>query len=403
MQSSMVRYPARPDCQVYRRCVKVGLSRETAVAATLPPDLARTALHEVHRNLGAVMTAFAGYEMPVRYKGGIIAEHLHTRAQASLFDISHMGQIAIRGRDAAAALETLVPGDIRSLETGGMRYTLLTSEEGGILDDLIVTNVGSYLFLVVNAARKSDDIRWLRERLHLPVNELDERSLLALQGPAAARVVDRFCPGAGTMRFMSARPFEVAGCRLAVMRSGYTGEDGFEISVPSEDVVRITEMLLAEKETSPAGLGARNSLRLEAALCLYGEDIDETTTPVEAGLSWTIPQRRREERNFPGADRILGQLQDGASMKRVGIVPDGRVVIREGAQLIDQKGKNVGRVTSGGFGPSVDGPISMGYVDTGIGAAGTLINALVRGRARPCRLATMPFVRHRYYRGEGST
>ena len=346
------------------------------------------------------MVPFAGYEMPVQYPAGILAEHNHTRARASIFDVSHMGQVSVRGEYRVAALETLVPGDIAALAPGRMRYTMFTNDAGGILDDLMVTNVGDYLFLVVNAACKDADISHLRT--HLPegiaVDVLDDRSLIALQGPAAADVLARHAPGAETMPFMSALPFEIDGSRLAVTRSGYTGEDGYEISIPSADAVRITELLLAEDGVELAGLGARDSLRLEAGLCLYGHDIDETTTPVEAALTWSISKRRREEGGFPGATVIQQQIADGVSRKRVGILPDGRAPAREGTELTDAEGVPIGTVTSGGFGPSAGGPVAMGYVDVAYAANGTPVNLIVRGTPRPARIAPMPFVPNRYYR-----
>ena len=361
----------------------------------------RTSLHGLHAARGAQIVTFAGYEMPVRYPAGILAEHLHTRAKASLFDVSHMGQVALRGNGAAAALETLVPGDIVGLEPGRMRYSVLTNAAGGIVDDLIVTNVGNYLFLVVNASRKRDDIALLRSALPdaIAVDELADRSLVALQGPAASAVLARLAPGAETMPFMTARPFEIDGSRLAVTRSGYTGEDGYEISIPSADAVRIAELLLAEDEVKPAGLGARDSLRLEAGLCLYGHDIDEATTPVEAALSWTIPRRRRDEGGFPGAEVILRQIRDGAPRRRVGLAPDGRAPAREGTEITDEDGRPLGAVTSGGFGPSVGGPIAMGYVDSSFAAEGTPIRLVVRGTPRAARVRPMPFVPHSYFRG----
>lgn len=346
------------------------------------------------------MVPFAGYEMPVQYPAGVLAEHNHTRARASIFDVSHMGQVSVRGDDRVAALETLVPGDIAGLAPGRMRYTMFTNDAGGILDDLMVTNVGEYLFLVVNAACKDADIAHLRA--HLPagiaVDVLDDRSLIALQGPDAAAVLARHAPGVATMPFMSALPFEIDGSRLAVTRSGYTGEDGFEISIPSDDAVRITELLLAQDGVELAGLGARDSLRLEAGLCLYGHDIDETTTPVEAALTWSIAKRRREEGGFPGAAVIRQQIADGVSRKRVGIRPDGKAPAREGTEITDADGASVGTVTSGGFGPSAGGPIAMGYVDAAHAVKDTPVNLIVRGKPRPGRIAPMPFVPNRYYR-----
>ena len=348
------------------------------------------------------MVPFAGYEMPVQYPAGILAEHNHTRAKASIFDVSHMGQLALRGDNPAAALESLVPGDIAGLAAGRMRYTMFTNEAGGILDDLMVTNVGDYLFLVVNAACKDTDIAHLRAGLPggIELNVLENRSLIALQGPAAAKVLARHARGAETMPFMSAQPFEIDGARLAVTRSGYTGEDGYELSIPSADVARITELLLADDDVELAGLGARDSLRLEAGLCLYGHDIDKTTSPVEAGLTWSIGKRRRQEGGFPGADIILRQIAEGVTRKRVGILPEGKAPAREGTQITDAEGNVIGVVTSGGFGPSAGGPVAMGYVDSDYAAKETPVNLVVRDKPRPGRIAAMPFVPNRYYRGQ---
>jgi aminomethyltransferase len=363
-------------------------------------DLKRTALYELHVAHGGKMVPFAGYEMPVQYPAGILTEHNHTRAKASIFDVSHMGQIALRGADPSTALETLVPGDIAGLAPGRMRYTMFTNETGGILDDLMVTNVGEYLFLVVNAACKDSDIAHLKDRLPggIEVEILDNRSLIALQGPAAAAIMARYAPGADTMPFMTALPFEIDGSRLAVTRSGYTGEDGYEISIPSDAALRITELFLSAKDVEFAGLGARDSLRLEAGLCLYGHDIDETTTPVEAALTWSIGKRRRAAGGFPGDTVIKQQIADGVARKRVGILPDGKAPAREGTGITDADGAPIGTVTSGGFGPSVEGPIAMGYVDIAHATTDTPVNLVVRGQPRPGRIAPMPFVPNRYYR-----
>ena len=361
-------------------------------------DLRRTPLHALHAALGARMVPFAGYAMPVQYRTGIIAEHTHTRTAASLFDVSHMGQVAIRGADPAGALEALVPGDIRGLGGGRMRYTQLTNDSGGIIDDLMVTNVGEYLFAVINASRRTEDLARLRGGLAgCEVEELD-RALLALQGPAAATVLARLAPGADTMAFMSAAPFVIEGSRLAVTRSGYTGEDGFEISVPAADAERIARLLLAEAEVEPAGLGARDSLRLEAGLCLYGHDIDETTTPIEAGLAWTVGKRRREEGGFPGADTILRQLADGPPRRLVGILPEGRAPARDGAEVRDRTGRRIGALTSGGFGATVGGPVAMGYVEAASAAPDTPVAVMVRDRPIDARIVKLPFVPHRYYK-----
>ena len=363
-------------------------------------DLKGTALYELHVAHGGKMVPFAGYEMPVQYPAGILTEHNHTRAKASIFDVSHMGQIALRGADPSTALETLVPGDIAGLAPGRMRYTMFTNETGGILDDLMVTNVGEYLFLVVNAACKDSDIAHLKDRLPggIEVEILDNRSLIALQGPAAAAIMARYAPGADTMPFMTALPFEIDGSRLAVTRSGYTGEDGYEISIPSDAALRITELFLSAKDVEFAGLGARDSLRLEAGLCLYGHDIDETTTPVEAALTWSIGKRRRAAGGFPGDTVIKQQIADGVARKRVGILPDGKAPAREGTGITDADGAPIGTVTSGGFGPSVEGPVAMGYVDIAHATTDTPVNLVVRGQPRPGRIAPMQFVPNRYYR-----
>jgi len=363
--------------------------------------LRHTPLYELHRAKGARMVAFAGYEMPVQYPTGIIAEHLHTRAKAGLFDVSHMGQIRLRGDAAASALEALVPGDLQSLAAGRMRYTLLLDERGGILDDLIATRTDDGLTLVVNAARKEADLAHLTARLDPGVAIVPrfERALLALQGPAAAAVLARFVAGIERLPFMSAAEARIAGAPCGMTRSGYTGEDGFELSLAAEHAVAVAEALLDQPEVAPIGLGARDTLRLEAGLCLWGHDIDETTTPVEAGLAWTIAKRRRAEGNFPGAPTILRQLADGPGRRRVGIRPDGRAPAREDAAILDPAGKAVGRVTSGGFGPSLGAPIAMGYVETAHAALGSALALVVREVPRPARVAALPFVPARYYRG----
>lgn len=362
--------------------------------------LKRLALHGLHEELGARMVPFAGFHMPVQYSAGIIAEHAHTRDAASFFDVSHMGQVSVRGVDPAAAMETLVPGDIRALAPGRVRYTQLTNDDGGIVDDLMITNVGDYLFLVVNASRRAEDLECLRAGLNgYDLAELD-RALFALQGPAAAKVMSRFAPGAEAMSFMSSAPFVVDGCPLAVTRCGYTGEDGFEITVPSVDADRMARALLAENEVKPAGLGARDTLRLEAGLCLYGNDIDETTTPVEAGLSWSIGKRRRSEGGFPGDRIIQNQLEQGAGRRFVGIRPEGRSPVRPPAEILSESGDTIGRITSGGFGPTVGGPIAMGYMDREYAEPGTEVGVAVRGKSLPARVTALPFVPHNYYKGE---
>ena len=367
--------------------------------------LRHTPLYDLHRALGARMVAFAGYEMPVQYPLGIIAEHLHTRAKAGLFDVSHMGQIRLNGAAAARALEALVPGDLQGLAPRRMRYTLLLDEAGGILDDLIVTRLEDGVMLVVNAARKEADLAHLRANLErtVAVEPRFGRALLALQGPEAAVVLARVAGGVANgverMAFMSAADATIAGAPCVVTRSGYTGEDGFELSMEAEHAVAVAEALLKEPEVAPIGLGARDTLRLEAGLCLYGHDIDETTNPVEAGLAWTIAKNRRAAGDFPGAATILRAFAEGPSRKRVGIRPDGRAPAREGTQILDPSENPVGRVTSGGFGPSLGAPIAMGYVDSGCAAEGQALALVVRDVARPAHVAPLPFVPTHYYRG----
>ena len=369
---------------------------------TLP--LARTSLYSLHRELGARMVPFAGYEMPVQYPAGVLKEHKHTRDQASLFDVSHMGQLRLSGPDAAGALETLVPADIAGLGPDRQRYAFFTNEVGGILDDLMVANRGDHLYLVVNAARKRHDLAHLQTRLagSCRVEELSDRALLALQGPAAAAVLARLAPACAGMAFMESALLELDGVPCLVSRSGYTGEDGFEISAPADAAERLARDLLAQPEVAPAGLGARDSLRLEAGLCLYGHDIDTATTPVEAGLAWAVPSVRRaggaRAGGFPGADAILRQLAEGVGRKRVGLLVRDRVPVREGAALEDSAGRAVGHVTSGGFSPTLGQPVAQGYVDTAHAAIGTALAAIVRGKPVPVEVVRMPFVAHRYRR-----
>jgi aminomethyltransferase len=351
------------------------------------------------------MVPFAGYEMPVQYPLGIMQEHLHTRAKAGLFDVSHMGQVRLCGAGAAAALESLVPVDVVGLAAGRQRYALFTNDEGGILDDLMVTNTGTGLFLVVNAACKDQDVAHLRRFLdaRCDIATMDGHGLLALQGPAAAGVLTGLAPEVASLVFMSAAEVEVAGARCLVTRSGYTGEDGFEISVPADRAEALARSLLEHPDVEAIGLGARDSLRLEAGLCLYGHDIDATTTPVEAGLAWALSKARRpggaRPGGYPGAEVVSRQLADGPPRRRVGLRPEGRAPVREGVELADQSGAVVGRVTSGGYGPSVGGPVAMGYVPSAQAQAGTALSAMVRAKAHPVRVATLPFVEQRYHRG----
>jgi aminomethyltransferase len=366
--------------------------------------LARTPLHALHVELGARMVPFAGYEMPVQYPTGIIKEHLHTRTAAGLFDISHMGQVRLAGAQAAAALEALVPVDVVDLGVGRQRYALFTNETSGILDDLMIANFGDHLFLVVNAACKAQDLDHLRTHLgdRCELEALTDRALLALQGPQAGAVLARLAPDTAPMTFMTVGRVTLAGAPCLVSRSGYTGEDGFEISVPADRAEALARALLAEPEVGPIGLGARDSLRLEAGLCLYGHDIDTTTTPVEADLAWALSKSRRtggaRPGGYPGAAAILRQLAAGVARKRVGLRPQGRMPVREGSELIEAGGRVVGKVTSGGFGPTVGAPVAMGYVEAALAAAGTALHASVRGQPVPVAVAGIPFVPTRYKR-----
>jgi aminomethyltransferase len=376
-----------------------------------PAPLRVTPLDAWHRRLGARMVPFAGYAMPVQYdftgelaarcRGGVMAEHLHCRTQAALFDVSHMGQATLQGPTVAAALEQLVPGDILGLKPGRQRYTLFTNEAGGILDDLMVANLGNdRLFLVVNASRKPDDFAHLAT--HLPdtirLTEAQDRALLALQGPAAAGVMARLGPDAAALSFMGVAEVTIAGAPCLVSRSGYTGEDGFEISVPADQAETLADRLLEQPEVMPAGLGARDSLRLEAGLCLYGNDIDELTSPVEAGLTWVIGKRRKMNWDFPGGTVVRDQLDNGPPRHRVGIRPDGRAPARAQVEIVAGDGTEAGFITSGGFGPSLNAPIAMGYVRKGLAEDGTRLHLMVRGKPLPATVVPMPFVPHRYAR-----
>jgi aminomethyltransferase len=351
------------------------------------------------------MVAFAGYHMPVQYAHGIIHEHQHTRAAAGLFDVSHMGQVRISGARAATALESLAPMDIVDLEIGHMRYGLFTDAGGGILDDFLVANTGEHLDMVINAACKKDDLHRMRTAVgdRCRIEELEGRALLALQGPSACEILAAMSPAINNMPFMTAAAVELAGIPCAISRSGYTGEDGFEISVPGAAADALARKLLANDLVAPIGLGARDSLRLEAGLCLYGHDLTPHTTPVEAGLTWTIAKVRRpggqRAGGFPGDDRILQQLVDGTSRRLVGLRPRGRAPVRAGADLMDADGGNIGIVTSGGFGPTVGGPVAMGYVSSEHRKPGTIVQAVVRGKQLPTEVVRLPFVERRYYRG----
>ncbi len=365
---------------------------------------AKTCLHDLHIALGARMVGFAGYAMPVQYSAGVMKEHLHTREAAGLFDVSHMGQVILRPKsgkvaDAALALERLVPVDILGLAEGRQRYAMFTDDAGGILDDLMVANRGDRLFLVVNAACKAADIAHLRAALSesCEVEEITDRALIALQGPMAETALARIVPGVRDMRFMDVATLAQGGEDFWVSRSGYTGEDGFEISVPEAAALAFAQSLLDMPEVAPIGLGARDSLRLEAGLCLYGSDIDTTTSPVEADLTWAIQKARRiggaRAGGFPGADRILAELDGAPTRRRVGLLPDGRAPMRAGTPLFaaETGGAPVGHVTSGAFGPSIERPMSMAYLPLGFAAEGAQIFGEVRGRRLPARVAPLPF------------
>ena len=370
--------------------------------------LKRTPLYDLHVAAGARMVPFVGYEMPVQYPMGVLKEHLWTREKAGLFDVAHMGLCFLQGPDhltTARALEALVPAEIQALAPGQQRYTQLLADDGGILDDLMVTRSpgpveNGNLILVVNAGCKDADYAHIRAWLPGDVKLFvtDRRALLALQGPAAAGVLARHIPGIDQLAFMSGAFASLLGQTVFVTRSGYTGEDGFEIAVPDTDAATIWQRLAAEPEVEAIGLGARDSLRLEAGLCLYGHDIDTTTSPIEAGLQWSIQKRRRGEGGFPGAPRIQSELAQGPSRKRVGIRPEGRAPAREGAEILSAEGEPIGKVTSGGFGPSVNGPVAMGYVTAAQAASGTKVQLVVRGKAMPAEVVTMPFQPHRYFR-----
>lgn len=362
--------------------------------------LKTTSLHGWHLSHGGKMVPFAGYEMAVQYAPGILAEHHHTRSQASLFDVGHMGQALLRGDNPAKLFEELVPGDIQGLEVNQTRYTQLTNEQGGIIDDLMVTNCGDHLYLVVNAGCKEKDYARIREVIgdRAELELLDDQGLIALQGPAAVKVISEYAGDVNTMSFMSSAELDIAGITCRVSRSGYTGEDGVEISVPGARAAELAELLMAEDSVLPAGLGARDTLRLEAGLCLYGNDIDDTTTPVEAGLTWSIGKRRRADGGFPGAAVIQRQINDGAMRKRVGIKPAGRAPARAHTEITDDAGGTIGEVTSGGFGPTAEGPVAMGYVSAAQSSPGTKLGLIVRGKRLEAEVVRLPFVAHRYHR-----
>ncbi len=383
-----------------------------------PHDLLSVPLNALHIELGARMVPFAGYSMPVQYPAGLMAEHAHTRIAAGLFDVSHMGQVRLDGashEERALALESLIPMDVLGLGVGKQRYGFLTNDAGGIIDDLMFTNRGDHLFIIVNGACKHGDLKWMREYLavshpSIKLTYLDQDALLALQGPQAVTALSRMIPGVEKLVFMTGGDFVWNGVMLFITRSGYTGEDGFEISVPGKQAEAFARALIAQPEVKPIGLGARNSLRLEAGLCLYGNDIDETTNPVEAALTWAIQKVRRVggERplGFPGATHLIalsamnitGEGQK-PSKKRVGLIAQARIPVRDGTELVSVDGQQVGKVTSGLLGPTINQPIAIGYVNFDFAVNDTLVHAMVRGKPVPMKVCATPFVPQRYYRG----
>ena len=365
-------------------------------------DLARTPLYELHTELGAKMVPFAGYEMPVQYPMGVMKEHQHTRNNAGLFDVSHMGQVILRGssyNDIALAFEAMIPVDVLGLKEGRQRYGFFTNDEGGIEDDLMFANRGDHIFVVVNAACKEADIARMKSNLpsSISVEVITDRALIALQGPKAERVLSELNPACADMKFMDVATLDLNGSSCWISRSGYTGEDGYEISVPANAVVALTNKLLQHSDVEAIGLGARDSLRLEGGLCLYGHDIDSSTTPVEAGLTWGIQKSRRtggdRQGGFPGDDTILAELSSGANRKRVGLRPEGRAPMREGVPLFatTDGGEQIGVITSGGFGPTVGGPVAMGYVPSDLSAIGTTVFGELRGKRQPLLVTALPF------------
>ena len=369
--------------------------------------LLTTPFHAMHIQAGAKMVPFAGYDMPVQYAMGVKQEHLHCRAQAGLFDVSHMGQVRLTGpsmETVALALERLIPADYVALAEGRQRYGFFTNSVGGIMDDLMVTNAGDHFFLVVNAGCKEQDIAHMRAHFasDIKVEVLDTRSLLALQGPMASEVLARLAPEVADMRFMDARAVSILGHECFIGRAGYTGEDGFEISVANDRAEALAASLLAFDEVEWIGLGARDSLRLEAGLCLYGHDLKPDTTPISANLVWGIQKSRRaggdREGGFPGADVVLGEMANGPKRRRVGLLPEGKAPVREAVELVTAQGDVIGVVTSGGFGPSLGAPLAMGYVDLSYATIDTQVFALVRGKQLPCRVCKMPFVEQTYRR-----
>jgi aminomethyltransferase len=372
---------------------------DTSSTTQAPAPTKTLPLDAWHRARGARMVAFAGYDMPIQYEG-IMAEHLWTRSHSGLFDVSHMGQLLFHGPNLDRALETLLPGDLQSLKDGRLRYSMLLAEDGGIIDDLMATRRGEHFYLVVNGATKDGDIDQFQRRLprDIALDHMKEQALLALQGPQAAAVLDALIPGVADLSFMQADLFRWNGLPLWISRSGYTGEDGFEISVASRDVTALADALAADERVKPIGLGARDSLRLEAGLPLYGHDLDYATTPVMADLLFAIGKRRRDEGGFAGASRILGEIESGPVQKRIGLLVDGRQPVREGALILDREGNEVGRITSGGHSPTLERPIALGYVATALAAPGTFLKLEQRGKLFQAQVVPMPFVPHQYQR-----
>ena len=371
-------------------------------------DLRRTPLFDLHLEEGGKMVDFAGWAMPVQYPSGIINEHHQCRQKAALFDVSHMGQVVLHGDGAAAAMEALCPQDFTHLKPGCARYGFLTNADGGVMDDLIVSNAsddhyGAHLFVVVNASMRDQDIAHIKAHLDrhaegVSLHELSDRALIALQGPLAETVLAPFCSSATDLAFMETAVADIDGVPCRISRLGYTGEDGYEISIPADRACDITRLLLAHEDCAMAGLGARDSLRLEAGLCLYGHELDTAISPVEAGLVWAMQKRRREEGGFPGDARIMSELADGPARHLVGLKPEGRMPARQGCSIVSSDGNEIGVVTSGGFGPSVDGPVAMGYVTSGYEQPGQSVHLDIRGRTHPAIVTALPFVAQRYKR-----
>lgn len=359
----------------------------------------RTPLYDLHVELGGKMVDFAGWDMPVQYPLGIMGEHNQCREKAAIFDVSHMAQVELRGEGAAEKLEALCPQAFTTLKEGKARYGFFTNENGGIMDDLIVSNAGDHLFVVVNASMREQDIPHMRANLEgIEVTEITDRALVAVQGPKAEAVVAAHCPAAADLTFMETTIADIDGVSCRVSRLGYTGEDGYEISIPEGEAVRLTRLFLEHDDCDMAGLGARDSLRLEAGLCLYGNDIDGETSPVEGNLTWAMQKRRKEEGGFPGATRIQRELAEGPAKLLVGIKPEGRAPARAGVEVQCLEGNTIGAITSGSFGPTVGGPVAMGYVSAGHGEAGEKVNLIIRGKSQPAEIVKLPFVQQNYKR-----